>query len=223
MTPVEIGEALGVSRPTAHNLATTLTSERYLVKLEKPTRYQLGPAVADLLDASAQGKRRGRARELIEDLRDKHTGMGFVYAEALADEMRIIWRVDYKRSEVIERVDREVSHPYDTATALLFHAVADEHRAVELRRRFTFEDFGRGIWGDRQRFNDYLEQVRKDGLVLGPWRDSRELVGLAVPVFGAGHGLVGSVGAFWPWPKRIEDYPGSLEDVQSAAETLTGL
>ncbi len=198
MTVKEIAAEMGLTRPTAHNIATTLFAERYLTKLNKPTRYLLGPAVSELLEVSSQGSRRSLARKFLEELISCHPGVGFVYAEAGSDEMRLVWRADFKRPEIIERVDREVSHPYETATALVFHAFADEPRAVALRKRFTYETFGQPIWGPRRSFDTFLADAQRKGYCMPSESVSpREMSVMAVPIFGAGETLVGSLGAFW--------------------------
>ncbi len=198
LTAMEIAAALDLSRPTAHNLATTLLSERFLTKRTKPTRYTLGPAVGELMRAAAGNRRRSLARARIQELAAQEPGVGLIYAEAGADEMRLVWRADFNRPGVIEMPDREVNHPYDTAAALIFHAFAAAPRAEALRRRYRFEEFGRPTWGDRQNFQAFLEQIRSDGGVFRPWTYRRELQAVAAPVFDRGDTLVGALGAFWP-------------------------
>jgi DNA-binding IclR family transcriptional regulator len=222
LTAKEIGESLNLSRPTAHNLATTLLSERFLMKCAKPTRYALGPAAGELLHTAAENHRRSLARRLIVELVAQDSGAGYIYAEAGDDEMRLVWRVDFTHPGVIEMPDREVNHPYDTAAALIFHAFAAAPRAEALRRRYRFEDFGRSIWNKRRDFDAFLNEIREEGGVFRPWASQRELRAAAAPVFDrSGTTLVGTLGAFWP--QGLDKARGNalMAAIRQDAETLS--
>jgi DNA-binding IclR family transcriptional regulator len=222
LTAKEISDALNLSRPTAHNLATTLLSERFLMKHEKPTRYALGSAAGELLHTAAENRRRSLARKLILDLVARDSGAGYIYAEAGNDEMRLVWRVDFTRPGVIEMPDREVNHPYDTAAALIFHAFAAAPQAEALRRRYRFEDFGRSIWDTRRDFDAFLDEVRQEGGVYRPWASQRELRAAAAPIFDRrGTTLVGTLGAFWPKGFDKVRSKALMTTVRQGAETLS--
>ena len=221
VTVSEIAEMLGVSRPPAHNLASSLHMEGFLKKLEKPVRYRLGSAPGQLALEAQDTLRRSASRNSVVKLTRRFPGTGWVYAEAEQDDMRIIWRIDFKRPDVVERVDREVSHPYDTATALVFHAFADEPRAEAMRRRFPFAEFGRGIWERRKDFDQFLRSVRDSGAVTAPWSVDRELGAVAAPVFDRGNRLTGSVGAFYPLSSAVSDTSELMDALRDTAKRLS--
>ncbi|WFB35373.1 helix-turn-helix domain-containing protein [Kiritimatiellota bacterium B12222] len=220
LTAQEMAELLQVSRPTAHNIATSLLNESFLIKHNKPVRYTIGPAPGRIAKGAQLQQRQLQAKELMQIHSRQHPGTGWVYAEAGDDDMRVIWRMDFKRPEVIDRVDREISHPYDAATALLFHAFADETKTEALRRRYPFPEFGLSIWKSREDFQQYLKKIRNEGYVNKPWSTHRELGAIAVPIFNQHHVLIGSIGAFFPINKFAKFSEDLLATVQASALTL---
>jgi len=220
LTLREISELLGVSRPTAHNLATTLVAEDFLLKLEKPVRFRLGPGPERIVESAGRHHTQTAAHDLLRELERRFPGTGWVYAEAEPDHIRIIWRLDFRRPEVIERADREVLHPYDTATALIFHAYADTPRAEAMRRRFPFPEFGRPVWGSRRRFDAFLERIREAGCVAESWSEGREVDAVSAPVFDRHHRLRGSLGAFYPVERAAELRERVLSAVREGARKL---
>ncbi len=216
----EMAELLQVSRPTAHNLATTLHHEQFLSKHSKPVRYSIGPEPARIAAEAQCHQRQQKAKALMLQFAKDYPETGWVFTEAGADEMRILLRLDFKRPTIVERVDREVSHPYDAATALIFHAFADEPRAEALRRRFPFPEFGRSVFETRENFQDALKEIRKNGYVTKPWFSRRELGAVAVPIFNRDHTLTGAIGAFFPIERFDENSGPVLKTLLKSAIQL---
>lgn len=196
LTAKEISEALQITRPTAHNLAITLLSEGFLSKLDKPTRYRLGPIIGKLNELSTLETRHSAARKSIRQLITDFHGIDFIYAEPKDDCMVMIWKSNYGLPSMIEQINEvAISHPYNSSLGFLFHAFADKQQVSSLRKRLSFEEFGLPFWKNKREFEKYIEKIRKQGCISQPWSLNNNTFSIAYPVFDENSTLIGALGA----------------------------
>ena len=162
----EIAEELGVTRPTAFNLARTLVAKGYLVKTPAPVRYRVGPML-DQLSAERRNLRLAQALETaVRNLSDEFGDVWVFAAEPRAGETVATLRLDPARPAVLERPLQYVMPAYTTAAALAVYAFGGDGEQQAVENRYPFDEFGVQRWRTRKALDRALAEARRRGFVL---------------------------------------------------------
>lgn len=200
----EVCVALKLKQPTAHNLLRTLVAREFVEKTANPVRYRLGQAVTRLAEernnqvthrraGEALQRAYGQARALLPIRLAAQDEVSLTFGQAIGGQVMMLQRVRMNRPGVVEKPNHPYS-PYESAAALLFQAYWTPDERESYQRRYPFYELGVGVWKSMQRLEVFLQRVREVGYALPPLYPPGQ-VRLAVPVFGSGHQLLGSVGA----------------------------
>lgn len=162
----EMAEHVGVTRPTAFNLARTLMARGYLVKTPRPIRYRPGRSLGELLARRRRGALHASLRLAIRELATSFRQVWVFAAEASAGEALITLRLDPSRPEVVEEPLHRVSPPYNTAAALGLYAFGSDDEREATETQYPFDENGVSRWGSRARFASFLAECRRRGSVL---------------------------------------------------------
>lgn len=162
----EIAEELGVSRPTAFNLARTLVAKGYVVKTRPPVRYRVGPML-DQLFAQRRNRRLSQALETaVRSLFGDFDKVWVFAAEPRLGETVVTLRLDPARPAVLERPLHHGMPAYTTAAALAVYAFGGEAEQQAVENRYPFDEFGVLRWRTRRAFEKSIADARRRGLVL---------------------------------------------------------
>jgi len=191
----QLAAALGLKRPTAHNLARTLAARGYLSAVGEPARYRLGPAMPELLGRHDQRALLRRVEQAMRRGQAATPGASWVYAEATGPEFRVALR----SSSRIERPTRDVLHPYDSATALCFLAFAGDGLRAAHAERYPFASYHGEVWESTHQLEAFIATARRRGYAQPP-APRQGGFRISAPVFGANHELHGMLGLHRPGP-----------------------
>jgi len=162
----EIAERLGVTRPTAFNLARTLVAKGYLVKTPRPVRYRVGPML-DQLFAQRRNRRLSQALAMeVRSLFDEFDEVWVFAAEPRSGETVVTLRLDPARPAVLERPLHHLMPAYTTAAALAVYAFGGEAEQEAIENRYPFDEFGVQRWRTRRTFEKSIADARARGFVL---------------------------------------------------------
>ena len=221
LTLRQLAEDLGLKPPTVHSLAKTLVARRYLEKTPGRPRYRLGPAALRLADAFWERRLIHRGALAVRELSRELPGATVLLAEAVGGEILTTLRVRPERPGILERPRARTLHPYATSCALVYQAFWSEEERNAFRERHPFQIHGAHIWGDLERLDAALEEIRKKGYA------DPGLVGtggraVAAPVFAPGGDLAAALGASAP-PNQPPGKPWTefCKEVIQTAETLS--
>ena len=195
---------MGLKGPTAHHIVATLTQEGFAERLTGPTRYRLGPAMRELALGAARGDWRRRAEAVLTRLAADLPGAIVVLSEDVGGDVTVTLRLTPERPGVIQRPADQTLAPYASASPLVFQAFWPADRREAYRRRYPFEEYGRGRWPSTQALEAALDRVRAEEQVLLLPQESGGLIRTAVPVFGNGAELAGVLGASIPCDRPDE-------------------
>lgn len=170
----EIATRLGVSRPTAFNLAATLAVHGYVTKTSRPIYYRLGPAVGLLYEQQRKGQWRQWVEEELCSLARKIPDCFLFFCENIGGDIRVALRLDPQFPGVIERASTRPITPYVMAISLAYLAFCAEDDRREYMRVYPFAEHGAGRWKDEDALKEELERARRnEALELegnGIWR-----------------------------------------------------
>ena len=188
----ELGERIGLKPQTVHHLAATLESAGYVTKAGRPARYRLGPAVRRLVADHDQLDWRRRAEDAVRRLAGQYPDATVSFAEDVAGDVALTLRMSPERPGVVQHPREHMMAPYISASACVHHAFRAEADRRAYERRYPFDEYGLTYWKDRERFDAFLEKVRKTGVAAPPRH--RGLAPVAAAVFSPDHALLGALG-----------------------------
>ncbi len=207
-----LAEAMGLKPTTIHNLARTLVATGYLAKRTRPTRYTLGPAVGRLARLSQHRFLDQALVEAVRALADAFADATVTSSQAIGTEVVAVLRISPERPGVLEQPAHQVMSPYHSASALVFQAFWPGETREAYRRRYPFEEYGRGRWGSLSDLEAFLDQVRGAGaVVLEPNGESR-LLRVAAPVYSPRQELVACFGVSMPGDAVERPATGALAE-----------
>ncbi len=188
----EIAEAIGVKPPAAYNLIRTLVSRGLVEK--RNSKYQLGPAIADL--ASSHLKRRliTRAGKVMKELAEKFPDFSFVFAELSGREICVRLLTSPDCPMYVQEPIGMTFQFYATASGLLYQAFADDETLEMIREGSPFSEDGIKLWNSMDELEKFLAKIKKEGYAVKPF-DESSLFAVAVPVFDVRKRISGAIGA----------------------------
>ena len=142
-----MAQRLGVPAPTAHNLARTLAARGYLERRAHPTRYRLGAAPGELLQAQAQRRLVRRAREALRLLQASFPAVTLTLSEVVGCAVTPVLRMSPERAGVLQQGYGQPFCAYTSASGLLYQAYATEAERRAYRERHPFAEYGAHCWG----------------------------------------------------------------------------
>ena len=167
LTVAQVADALGLKRPTAHNLVRTLAARDYLRVVAGPARYRLGPAFQDLLTQHAERSLMQRVEQSLLEGHLASPGTSWLYVEAGNPELRVNCRID-RDARRVYRPTRDVLHPYGSATGLCAYAFAGDPQREVFRARYPFEAYRGGVWEGFEQFEAFAVRARGRGYAQPP-------------------------------------------------------
>jgi IclR family acetate operon transcriptional repressor len=194
----EVADGLGLKPPTVHNLIRTLTARGYLRRDDKPVRYRLGPAFAEIRRACPVPRiPAGAERELLA-LQQAHPDGVFTLAESSAQSVVVVLRVSPEQPGVIQHPVAHTLSPYGSSSALLFQALWPEEQRHAFTQLHAFWDSSAAaLWKTPEALATFLDGVRREGVAVTLFH-GETTVKLAVPVYGSEGALATCLGSAVP-------------------------
>ncbi len=227
MTLQEVCRLLDLRQPTAYNLLRTLVARNYVERTPAPVRYRLGRTVIRLADDltrqdlvnKAGGALRGLYKEVLSAL-PREPGpeeeVAVSFAKALGGEVRLLLRIRNDSPQVLAK-PMSVMNPYRSTSSLVYQAYWSREERDGYRRAHPFAEFGLPVWKTERKLNLALHEVRTNAYAHPDIYGSNEYR-LSVPVFDAGHVLVGVVGVgAWMRLNRLAEFRILRQAVATAA------
>jgi DNA-binding IclR family transcriptional regulator len=190
VTLSELAEALDIAMPTAFSLAGTLVGRGYLEKGKRPIRYLPGARLQSLSKGST--KTVGSFGNGLVALRHLLDADSVLHTKWIGGECMKATLVDAVRPEVVQFPQTLIDSPYSMATTLCVMAFLNDEERRAYERRYPFEEYAARIWDSKATLHAFLAEVRKVGYCLPPAQE--EIWRTALPLFGAGNQLIGSLG-----------------------------
>ncbi|HBC87973.1 MAG TPA: hypothetical protein DCZ94_13565 [Lentisphaeria bacterium] len=188
----EIADEIGVKPPAAYNLIRTLASRGLVEK--RNSKYQLGPAIADL--ASSHLKRRliTSAKKSMMSLSTKFPEFSFVLSELSGREISVRLLLSTDCPSYVQEPSGMSFQFYATASGLLFQAFVDDETLETIRESSPFSEDGIKLWNSLDELEKSLLKIRKEGHAVKPF-DESSLFAVAVPVFNDKRRVIAAIGA----------------------------
>ncbi len=204
----ELGMRTGLPSSTTFNLANTLVKRGLLEKSRHPVRYQVGPALLNLLGNNARSTK-GVPDAFWLDLFRNTEADSLVMVRWSNSDCLLEIRIDSARPDVIQKPAINVPSPYSFATALCVLAFLPQEDRLTYERRYPFNEYGVGAWSTARKMEEFFSQTRKSGLCHPPISPPERL---AVPLFDSNSLLFGAVG--------VSMHEASSLNIESAARHL---
>lgn len=223
LSVAEIGQRLGIYRSRAMRLAGTLEAGGYLVRNPENSRYRLG---AQILSLAAAFERSHTIRDLVRPvLRRLAAETGESVALYVPEGLR---RVVLVREEGTSAIRYSVSegktlHLWAGAggKAILAFSPPEVVDAVLAGERTPLTP--KTVTASGPLLAE-LERIRSDGYALSFGERYPEANGIAAPIFGARHRLIGSVSVVAPAHRMVGDAARTVrEKVVAAGREISGL
>jgi len=188
----DIVVASGLKRATVYNLLKTLASREFVTK-DGPL-YRIGPAMYMLIAEDASNLYLQRAEAAVHFLAQQLPEATVSFGEPVDGEVVVRFRQSPERI-LMERNSGAVLAPYQTASGLAFLAYTDSETRQRVQMRHPFAVSGLGIWGNEERLEDFLAQIRSKGYALPPFSARSRFKVAAVPHLAEDGKLSGILGA----------------------------
>ncbi len=164
----------GIKKPTLHNLLRTLCARGFLVKDDSGC-FQIGPAVMDIAESQQSVIRRTKAADLCIELQQMFPDDIVTLAALSGNHVRCIFRVSPDRQRELQRPEDRNFMPYVSVSSIVLQAV-NPFEAGLLEELYPFEEYGIGMWGTAQKFEEIKEKVVKQKYCL---RDTGKYISVA--------------------------------------------
>jgi DNA-binding IclR family transcriptional regulator len=157
----DLSEMFGMKKTTVHNLVRTLRARNYLTK-DSGNRYQIGPAVNELLSGHHRNDIIRRAGEEMRKLHKKLPGYTLTFSELCGTEIYCRLRMSADQPGLLQKPVAMMFQPYNSATGICFQAFYEEYHYMVLER-YPFNEFATRKWKNIKQFELLLDHVRKTG------------------------------------------------------------
>jgi len=212
----DLAQKLKVAPPTAFNLANTLISKGFLKKTGRPVCYHAGEKIADL----HRPKSASTDYASFLDLREKIGAESLLVTKAIDGDALVKIRISVRRPSVVETPDRLVPSPYGFASSLCILAFLSGEEREIYRQRYPFTMYGPPMWESEHQLDQFLNQAATLGhchpLLGNPAR-------LAVPIWGNGNTLWGSLGASFDRSLTEKEIQATLQSMHQTATNTPAL
>lgn len=195
----DLCELTGLKSSTVHNLVRTLVLRGYLVKQQKPQRYDLGPALQGLALEHENRTLRRVEEVAVRRLGEQLPGFTITLAQAQGGDVLAVLRLGREQPGIVARPRQQVMGPYASASALVYQAFWHDEARASFRRHNPFDEYGAALWQRPEALEAFLAEVRQRGVVVLPRLADRQVwTRAAVPVFSPRGELLGTLGAACP-------------------------
>jgi DNA-binding IclR family transcriptional regulator len=174
MTLSEISGRLCLKAPTVHNLLRTLVKRGLLDRGHRPIRYRIGGGLFRLSRTSFERSLACRARGAVQRALTKEGVTSASFAELVGGEVCLMMRVDETRPDYVEALGGRPLHPYASGSSLVYQAFMSNGELSYYRERHPFSIQGAALWEHLDRLDDFLSQIRSNGVATVPSRDSAQ-------------------------------------------------
>lgn len=178
-----LADQLELKTPTLHHLLQTLAVRGFVEKIDRPTRYRLGPGPSRISAVQEQAEHESAIRQAMTQLALDFPGSTVIRARFLGGEIVATMRLSPENPTVIQFPPHQIMSPYSSASALAFQAFADEEQRMLYTGRYPFDEFAAHYWHEPGRLDSFLAEVRREGVCVMP--DSTPMIRLAVPSVGS--------------------------------------
>lgn len=206
----ELAQRLDIAPPTAFNLAHTLINRGLLKKSGRPVLYLPGDRLSALTPQVTTPD-----LGIYRDLREAIGAESVLITKAIEGDSLIKVRVNVHRPSIIETPDRLILSPYTFASSLCIMAFLSGEERTLYRQRYPFSLYGLPAWESENQLDDFLTQAAKRGYIAPAFDHPPRL---AVPIWGAGETLWGSLGASFSEPLSEDRV---IKILSSINQTLT--
>lgn len=160
----DLAEALGLKKPTAHNLLRTLCARGFAAK-DDAGRYVVGPALVAAAERVERSDRGRLAETTLLELADHFPGHVLTVATLTPTVVKCELRVSPDMPGVVQHpVGRDFA-PYSSVSAIVLQA-ANPQEARRLEALYPFDEYGVGIWGDPAAFAEVCGKVLREHLLM---------------------------------------------------------
>jgi len=207
----DIVAAAGLKRATVHNLLRTLASRDFVAK--SGVMYQVGPALYTLVARDSSSLLLKHAKQAVGLLAERLPDAIVSYSEPVGCEVIVRFR-QFPKQFLMERNSGATMLPYQTASGLTVLTFGGPEVRQRIAMCHPFQLEGISLWQTEARLEEFLEEARKKGLVIGPFgcASTFRLVGL--PYLSLNGELIGVFGAAWNVTPDAED--GGIRQVVAA-------
>lgn len=216
LTLAELAQKLRVAPPTAFALASTLIGKGLLKKSGRPVYYLPGEKLTDLQPRPSHTL----DLESFLAVREKIGAESLLLTKAIDGDALIKMRITVQRASVVETPDRLVPSPYGFASSLCILAFLSGEERDLYRRRYPFTMYGPPMWESERHLEEFLQNTAELGYchpTLGhPPR-------IAIPIWGAGNTLWGSLGASFNHPISEKHIEETLRIMQQSLTNIPAL
>ncbi|NQU44256.1 helix-turn-helix domain-containing protein [bacterium] len=220
----DVANALGVKKPTAHNLLRTLASQGFVEQSGRG--YGLGWAISELAMVERNGDLLHRAAGEIRELYGGFPQGTLIFSEVLRDRTVVSLRMSPDQRGILQRPAGLSFGLYVSVSGLVAQAFATPDHLDQMRLRESFWEHGARVWGSLEHLGSFLEDVREKGYGEFPF-DGESALRLGFPVRRGDWEPVGVLGMHLTWTRGSQasrrDAPEIIRALGEAAGRLSVL
>lgn len=174
----ELSEHFGMKKTTVHNLVRTLCARGFLIK-DGCNRFQIGPAVSDIMLNQHRQKGVKKAAKVIRELYEAFPNATITFSELIGTEVHCRLRMSPDRPGLLEKPTARLFPPYNSAAGICFQAVNSSYYKDKASDSY-FEEYAAHRWKSLEKFKAFLGEARNKGYVLLEDKERSEIK-FAVP------------------------------------------
>lgn len=160
----DLAEAVGLKKPTAHNLLRTLCAREFAAK-DDSGRYVAGSALVAAADRVKSSRRVGLAEAALLEIAGRFPGHVLTVATLAPTSVKCELRVSPDMPGVVQHpVGRDFA-PYSSVSAIVLQS-ANPQEARRLEALYPFDEYGVGIWGKQSAFAEVRAKVLREHFLM---------------------------------------------------------
>ncbi len=192
----DIAKILNLKISTTHSLLTTLLKLGYVRKCEDTKKYKLGDRFSELFQPYIQKNILLKHAELLMKKLAEKIKESVALAVFFRGERYTIATVSYENQVLTVNLNQfEKKCCYDVATGRILLSYLDEEELKEYIRKNGYPGKRWGNIRNLSQLKKEIEKIRKEKIAI---RDGKEVIAVAVPVFGTQDKVVASLGVYLP-------------------------
>ncbi len=203
-TVEQIARRVNLKSNTVGRFVRTMEAEELLVRRERPLRFLIGPAIAELKHLDDRRQLLDVAGRVLVKTQLELAASNFSLAER--DELETCTRLSVRASRpgVVVLHRTQLHQPYRKASAMVFLAYGSAEDRSRFFEAHSFVRQGARFWGSEAKLRAFFREIVRRGYAQ-PELPDEGLFRVAAPVFGPNGQVAAAVGGYFDFARGDRD------------------